>query len=175
MKIATLTASLILGLSGTTALAQTATTDWYLAPTIGVTMNDGSRASNTGMGVGLVVGKMLNSRWNVEVGGQYLRLDGSRDRQGSVGVDGLFFFNRNANFAPYAVVGLGMAREGGPTGHNDNLLLKAGLGFTKQLNRTTDLRADIRYQEHKNKDRAAGGGRLGDTVISVGANFAFGR
>ena len=84
-----LLAVLALGLTGTAVFAQATHTDWYIAPTVGVVLNDSDRAKNTGGAVGLAIGKVLNDKWNVEFGGQYLRLDGKNDEQGSIGVDGL--------------------------------------------------------------------------------------
>lgn len=172
MKIAPLAAAVILGLTGTAALAQAVNTDWYIAPTVSYTINDDSRVKNNGWGTGLALGKVLDNRWNVEVGGQYMQFDGKNDEQGSIGVDALYFFNRNPDFAPYATFGLGFVREGySDTNHNDNLLAKAGLGFTRQISERVDFRADARYQTHANK---AGPKRLGDWVMSVGLNYRFG-
>ena len=172
MKISSLTTALVLSLTGTAAFAQMDNTGWYIAPTVGVVLNDSDRAKNTGGAVGLAIGKVLNEKWNVEFAGQYLRLDGKDDEQGSIGVDGLYFFNRNPNFAPYAVAGLAYAREGySDTNRNNNLLAKVGLGFTKRLTDTIDFRTDARYQVHGNR---AGSGNLGDWVISAGLNIALG-
>jgi OOP family OmpA-OmpF porin len=172
MKIAPLAAAVILGLTGTAALAQAVNTDWYIAPTVSYTINDNSRVKNHGWGTGLVLGKVLDDRWNVEAGGQYMQFDGKNDEQGSLSGDALYFFNRNPDFAPYATFGLGFVREGySDTNHNDNLLAKAGLGFTRQLSKNVDFRADARYQTHANK---AGPKRLGDWVMSVGLNYHFG-
>jgi len=163
---------LVLGLTGTTVFAQAANTGWYIAPTVGVVLNDSDRAKSTGGAVGLALGKVLNDKWNVEFVGQYLRLDGKNDEQGSIGVDGLYFFNRNPDFAPYAVAGLAYAREGySDSNKNNNLLGKVGLGFTKRLTDTIDFRTDARYQVHGNR---AGSGNLGDWVISAGLNIALG-
>ena len=99
-------------------------------------------------------------------------LDGKNDEQGNIGVDGLYFFNRNPDFAPFAIGGLAFAREGfSDTNRNDNLLAKVGLGFTKRLTDTIDFRTDARYQVHGNR---AGAGKLGDWVISAGLNIALG-
>ena len=167
-----LIAAIALGLTGTAAFAQMADTGWYIAPTVGVVLNDSDRAKNTGAAVGLAIGKVLNEKWNVEFGGQYLRLDGKNDEQASIGVDGLYFFNRNPDFAPYAVAGLAYAREGySASNRNNNLLTKVGLGFTKRLTDTVDFRTDARYQVHGNR---AGSGNLGDWVISAGLNIALG-
>ncbi len=167
-----LLALLALGLTGTTVFAQADNTGWYIAPTVGVVLNDSDRAKNTGGAVGLAIGKVLNEKWNVEFGGQYMRLDGKNDEQGSIGVDGLYFFNRNPDFAPYAVAGLAYAREGySDSNKNNNLLAKVGLGFTKRLTDTIDFRTDARYQVHGNR---AGSSNLGDWVISAGLNIALG-
>ena len=173
MKISSLVTAIALGLSGTAAFAQAANTGWYIAPTVGVTLNDSDRNKNTGGAVGLAIGKVLNEKWNVEFGGQYLRLDGKNDEQANSGVDGLYFFNRNPDFAPYAVAGLGYVREArafGNTQANDNLLVKACLGFTKKLSRNVDFRTDARYQWHTNK---TGVNNLGDWIISAGLNIYF--
>lgn len=176
MKIVTLTAAIVLGTTGTAALAQAVNTGWYIAPTVGLVVNDTVRNKSFGHAAGLHVGKALNQRWNIEIGGQYMRMDGSNDRQGSIGVDGLYFFNRNANFAPYAIGGLAHSREGAQNGSkNENLLIKAGMGFTKQLNPTMALRSDIRYQWHGNKAQAFGANDLGDWTINVGLNVALGK
>ncbi len=173
MKISSLAAAIVLGLSGTAAFAQAADTGWYLAPTAGITLNDSVRTKSTGGAVGLAIGKVLNEKLNVEFGGQYLRL-GGKDEQGNIGVDGLYFFNRNPDFAPYAIAGLGPVREGRASGNtpaNDNLLVKAGLGFTKKLSQNIDFRTDARYQWHTNKTGV--GNNLGDWVISAGLNIYF--
>ena len=143
-----------------------------MAPTAAITLNDSNRNKNTGGAVGLAIGKVLNEKWNVEFGGQYLRPDGKNDEQGNIGVDGLYFFNRNPDFAPYAVAGLAYAQKGySDTNKNNNLLAKVGLGFTKRLTDTIDFRTDARYQVHGNR---AGSGNLGDWVISAGLNIALG-
>lgn len=171
MKISSFTTAIVLSLSGTVAFAQDAqdaNTGWYIAPSVGVVLNDRDRNADIGGALGLAIGKVLSEKWNVEFGGQYLRLDNQDDEQGNIGVDGLYFFNRNPNFAPYAVAGLGYVREGSD---NDNLLVKAGLGFTKKLRRNLDFRTDARYQWHTNR---TGTNNLGDWVISAGWNIYFG-
>lgn len=172
MKTSSFVAAVVLGLTGTAAFAQATHSGWYVAPTASVVINDNDRAKSTGAGLGLAVGKMLNEKWNVEVGGQYLQLDGKNDEQANIGVDGLYFFNRNPDFAPYALAGLAYAAERySDTDKNNNLMARVGLGFTKQLTRNVDFRTDVRYQWHGNK---AASNSLGDWVVSAGLNIAFG-
>lgn len=176
MKLSFLAAAAVLGLTGTAAFAQ-ATHDgrWYVAPTAGVVINDGQRQSDTGAALGLAVGKALSEKWNVEFSSQYIRHN-STDKQTSYGADGLYFFNRNPDFAPYALVGLGYVRDGGSTNgkRNDNAQLKAGLGFVKRLTDNMDFRTDARYQLHGNRGNTHGSGNMGDWVISAGLNIALG-
>lgn len=176
MKISSLAVAVIFGLTGTAAFAQTFNTaGWYVSPTVGYVINDDSRVKDSGGAVGLAIGKVLNDQWNVEFSGQYLRMDGRDDEQGSIGVDGLYFFNRNPEFAPYATLGLAYAREGATdnsNSKNENLMAKAGIGFTKKLTNKMDFRTDVRYQWHGNKARHSETNSLGDWVISVGLNIS---
>lgn len=169
MKIPSLLATIILGFTGTAAFAQTLDTGWYLAPTVGYVINDSNRPTSSGAAAGLIVGKVLNDKWNVEFAGQYLTMDGTKDEQGNIGLDGLYFFNRNPEFAPYATVGLAYARE---NSGNNNLMAKTGLGFTKKMTQSVDFRTDVRYQWHGNKEKQWRASSLGDWVISVGLNIS---
>lgn len=65
MKLTSLVTTLVLGLTGTAAFAQSANTGWYVAPTAGITLNDSNRNKNTGGAVGLAIGKVLNEKWNL--------------------------------------------------------------------------------------------------------------
>lgn len=176
MKISSLAVAAIFGLTGTAAFAQTLNTaGWYVSPTVGYVINDSSRVKDSGGAVGLAIGKVLNDKWNVELSSQYLRMDGTDDEQGSIGVDGLYFLNRNPAFAPYATLGLAYSREGATNNSNsknENLMTKTGIGFTKKLTNKIDFRTDVRYQWHGNKDRHSGASSLGDWVISVGLNIS---
>ena len=174
MKISPLVATIVLGLAGNAAKAQTIDlTNWYVAPSVSVVNNDSHRTKDIGVGAGLALGKMLNDRWNVEFSAQYLQLDGIPDEQGNIGVDGLYFLNRNPNFAPYLTLGLAYAIEGSTNddSKNGNLMGKAGIGFTKKLTNKMDFRTDVRYQWHGNKARHSNTDRLGDWVVSFGLNI----
>jgi hypothetical protein len=73
-------------------------------------------------------------------------------------------------------MGLGYAKEGSSTGSsNNNLMANVGAGFTKQLNKSVDLRADVRYHMHDNRKDAFGSSNLGDWLISFGVNYSFGK
>lgn len=169
MKIKSLIALLSLGLAGVSMQAQAAN-DWYVSPFVSYSLNDSQRAKDDGWGVGIALGKTLSTAWNVELNGRYLRLDGKKDELGVVGVDALRFLDRST-FAPYVVMGIGYAKEGGS---NNNLMGNLGVGFLKQMSKNVDLRADMRYQIHDNHKDAMGSGNLGDWLLSLGVNYSFG-
>lgn len=171
MQIKPLVILLSLGIAGVSLQVQ-AGTDWYVSPSVSYVINDDHRAKNDGWGVGLAVGKAINDAWNVEFGGRYLQLDGKKDEMGSVGLDALRFFNRNSAFAPYVVMGLGYVKEGGS---NNNLMGNVGAGFFRQLSKSVDLRADVRYHLHDNRKEAMEPGNLGDWLVSLGVNYSMGK
>lgn len=170
MRNTALTTLILLGLTVAAIPAQAADSRWYVAPTVSYVHADDDRREDNGAGVGLAFGKALNEQWNMELGGRYLRID-SHDKLASFGFDGLRFLNRNPSFAPYAVVGVGYARDT----HDNNLMFNAGIGFLKQISENIDLRADARYHWHTNEKDAFDGSPLGDWLVSVGVNVPFGR
>ncbi len=99
---------------------------------------------------------------------------GAHDNQADIGIDSLYFFQRNPLFSPFATLGLGYVYEGSlPTHRNgsyERLMLRGGLGFTTNITKNIDFRMDTRYQWHGAKSNASD---LGDWFISAGVNFYF--
>jgi OmpA-OmpF porin, OOP family len=102
---------IILGAISTVAYSQTVNSSWYAAPNFSFVIDSPHREDSVGWATGLALGKVLNDRWNVELGGQFSDF-GSNDKQANVGLDALYFFNRNPYFSPYATFGLGYVYEG---------------------------------------------------------------
>ncbi|WP_322049249.1 outer membrane beta-barrel protein [Paraburkholderia sp. J67] len=150
-------------------------TDWYVAPTASLTINDSARAHSTGVAGGLALGKVLNDSWNVELAGQYADFgsqDGAQDNQASIVVDALYFLKRSEKFSPYITLGIGGVHEGPLPNQdrNEDLLLRGGIGFTTRLTKYVDFRVDARYQWHGS---TGGAPNLGDCFISAGLNIYF--
>ncbi|MCI1047019.1 outer membrane beta-barrel protein [Caballeronia zhejiangensis] len=164
--------SITLSVTAMSASCQTVS-GWYVAPTLSLTINTPHRQDHLGEAVGLAIGKVLNDQWNIELAGQVANF-GAHDRQGNIGLDALYFLNRNRSFAPYATLGMGYVHEGGAPKHESgdyqNLMLRGGLGFTTKIMQRVDLRMDARYQWH---GATSGGPRLGDWFISAGINYSF--
>lgn len=157
----------------TGASSQTVNTGWYAAPTFNFVIDSPHREDHVGWATGLAIGKVLSERWNIELAGQYSDF-GANDNQTSVGLDALYFLNRNRVFSPYASLGLGYVYEGDLPTHdrdkNSRLMLRGGLGFLTQVSKNIDFRMDARYQWHGAK---SGAPSLGDWLLSAGINYYF--
>lgn len=175
MQVKNLVTVVSLGVAGVTLQAQAAG-EWYVSPSVSYVLNDDHRAKDHGWGVGLALGKAVTDAWNVELSSRYLRLDGKDDEMASVGLDALFFINRDPAFAPYVLMGLGYAKEGSSnSGSNSNLMGNIGAGFVRQLSNNLDLRGDVRYHLHDNRKEALEPGNLGDWLVSFGVNYSLGK
>lgn len=178
MHIKTLSAVITLGLASAVPQAHAMDDRLYVAPSLNYTFSDSDRHADDGWGGGLALGKPVSPAWNLELAlsGSTLHRDagGNYDLWG-LGIDGLYFFNRNASFAPYGVVGLGALRTAIPGQKDTGVMANAGLGFMKQLSDNVALRADARYRWDDNSTDTFHKSNFGDLLISVGLNIAFGK
>jgi len=178
MRIKTLPALIALGLTSAALQAHAMDDRLYLAPSLNYTFADDDRNADDGWGGSLALGKPVSPAWNLELALSRSALD--RDAGGDydlwgLGVDGLYFFNRNASFAPYGVVGLGAMYTEIPGQDDTGLMANAGLGFMKQLTDNVALRADARYRWDDNSTDAFNKSSFGDWLVNVGVNIALGR
>jgi OOP family OmpA-OmpF porin len=177
MPIKTLSALVALGLATAALQAHGMDDRLYLAPTLNYTFADSDRNADDGWGGSLGLGKPVNPNWNVELSlsGSVLDRDaGGRYKLWGLGVDGLYFFDRNPGFAPYGVVGLGALRTSIPGQHDTGAMANAGLGFLTQLTDNVALRADARYRWDDNSTDAFNQSHFGDWLVNVGVNIALG-
>lgn len=177
MRIKTL--SVLIALAGTALQAHAADDRLYVAPTVNYTFSDNDRQADDGWGGGLALGKPITEHLNMELSLTGSSLDyktgsGKYDLWG-LGVDALYLFNRNADFTPYGVVGLGALYTDIPGKHDTGLMGNIGLGIMKRLTDNISLRADARYRMDGNSTKAFGANDFGDAIISVGLNFALGQ
>jgi OOP family OmpA-OmpF porin len=177
MRIKTLSA--LIALAGTALQAHAADDRLYVAPTVNYTFSDNDRHADDGWGGGLALGKPITEHLNMELSLTGSSLDyktgsGNYDLWG-LGVDALYLFNRNADFTPYGVVGLGALYTDIPGKHDTGLMGNIGFGIMKRLTDNISLRADARYRMDGNSTKAFGANDFGDAIISVGLNFALGQ
>jgi OmpA-OmpF porin, OOP family len=177
MRIKTL--SVLIALAGTALQAHAADDRLYVAPTVNYTFSDNDRQADDGWGGGLALGKPITEHLNMELSLTGSSLDyktgsGKYDLWG-LGVDALYLFNRDADFTPYGVVGLGALYTDIPGKHDTGLMGNIGLGIMKRLTDNISLRADARYRMDGNSTNAFHANNFGDAIISVGLNFALGQ
>lgn len=177
MRIRTL--SVLIALAGTALQAQAADDRLYVAPTVNYTFSDNDRRADDGWGGGLSLGKPITQHLNLELSLTGSSLDyntgsGNYDLWG-LGVDALYLFNRDADFTPYGVLGIGALYTDIPGKHDTGMMGNIGLGIMKRLTDNISLRADARYRLDGNSTNAFGANHFGDTIISVGLNFALGQ
>lgn len=178
MRLKPLATLISLGLATSAFQAQAMDERWYVAPSASYVIPD-NRPADEGWGLGLAFGKALTEKWNAEFGVRYNTMDldgvGTGDiEQYSLGLDGLYFFNRNPGFAPYAVMGLGYLRSETNADNDNSLMGNVGLGFMKQLSDDISLRADARYRLATNDLAGTTKSEFGDWLINVGLNIALG-
>ena len=177
MRMKPLATLISLGLASAAFQAQAMDDRWYVAPSASYVVPDNNRDADDGWGLGVAFGKALNEKWNAEFGVRYNTMDldaGGDIDQYSLGLDGLYFFNRNPSFAPYAVMGLGYLRSEASTDNDNSLMGNVGLGFMKQLSDDVSLRADARYRLATNNLAGTTKNEFGDWLINIGLNIALG-
>lgn len=170
--------ALSLGLLGPAA-AQDVDTRWYVAPSVSYTNADCDRcAPDDALGMRLGLGKVFGHFWNVELTGGHESFDlerGGAYRLTHLAVDGLFFFNRDSSFAPFALLGVGGMRTEVFDFNERGIIANAGLGFVSSLSDGANLRGDVRYRWDDNSTDVFGGDSLGDLVATLGVQIKIGR
>ena len=110
---------------------------WYVMPSVGVSdpddrFNGGSNAPN----LGLRFGKQVSPSWDVQLGGTVARDrrdNGPRYHQGTLGVDGLYIFNRGSNIRPFGLIGAGAERDSVSGVHKTSPYVNIGAGVQVAL------------------------------------------
>lgn len=135
------------------ALAAELDTRLYLTPSVNFTVTDSDwynkQGTDNDFGFGLGVGKAISQSLNLELNSNYAEYN-INNASGTVkntglGVDALYFFNRNPAFSPYALVGVGGVQTRAPGISETNWAANAGLGAMKWINDIA-VRGDVRYR-----------------------------
>lgn len=168
------------GISAVLLLSMTATAhadnSWYISPALNYILSDSDRQADDDIGLQLGFGKQINERWNLEGSLLIDKLDfesgnGEYDQKGIM-LDGLYFFNRNPQLAPYAVMGLGALRTDAGNGADTNLAANIGAGLLKQFESNgMALRGDVRYRLDDDNRSVSGQNRFGDWIVTLALNI----
>ncbi len=145
---------------------------WYVTPSLSYIIADNDRNADDDFGFGLGVGKPLSKHWNLELNGVYDSLDSNNSnssyKQTGMSLDGLYFFNRNASFSPYGLVGIGALNTKVNSERNTNLMGQIGLGAMKVLNDYgISLRGDARFRVDNDDNSIPKEDRFGDFLVNL--------
>ncbi len=178
--IATTALALAVATAGLMVPAQAgADGQWYIAPAINFVVADDDRNADDGPGIQVGIGRELGARWNLELNFEANNLDfengGGAWKQRGAAVDGLFFFDREGTYHPYALLGIGALHNRVPGDKSTDPMANAGLGVLVGTAWAASLRAEARYRwDHDDKDLSTESS-FGDWVFSLGLHIPLGR
>ncbi len=151
---------------------------WYITPALSYIKADKDRHADNDLGFRLGISKAISESWDIEANlvadNLDLKTGSGKYKQKGLGLDALYFFDRDASFSPYAVIGAGVLATK-TVGQSVNAMVNAGLGFETDL--TDDglaLRADARYRTDFDDYSVANQKRFGDWVFSLGLAIPLG-
>ncbi len=151
---------------------------WYIAPAFSYLASDSDRYTKDGYGLKLGIGKAISDNWDLEgsVSSNSFDIKNSSITfaQNSLGLDALYYFNRDAGFAPYVLFGAGVISTKVISEHS-NAMINAGLGFKSELSGSgMALRTDLRYRVDLDDKTVVNQSSFGDWVFSLGLSFPLG-
>lgn len=152
---------------------------WYLSPSLLYVIADDDRHADDDLGFQIGVGKVLNSRWNIEFSGMFDNLDfeagSGKYQQRGILADGLYMFNRDPAMQPFALVGLGALRTKAAGESNVNPLVNIGAGIMFPLSDNgISFRGDIRHRWDFDDNTINSEDRFNDWLVSIGISIPFG-
>ena len=174
--------ALLAWLSPGTVMAQTSSYDipnqsWYIMPQLqGVDPDSRFNGDKNLGGLGLRFGKAVSPSWDIQLGGSMARAtnNGRRFEQSTLGVDGLYIFNRGNNFRPFLLAGIGAERDKLPTASKTSPYLNLGLGFQVGLSDQWFMQADLRRTRTYLRDNNPFGfDRATSSTLNVGLSYYF--
>ena len=147
---------------------------WYVTPSLAYINSDQNRLTeDSGYGANFYLGKEVSDNLNLEFGFGVNRFDRqniSDLEQVGIELDALYFFNREATFAPYFVTGLGMFSTNETDDTNPNW--SAGLGLLSDLSfmKSAKLKTEVRFQQEIDTSE----NKHDDIQLRVGFQIPFG-
>ena len=161
---------------------------WYAVPGASFVDTDSNLSADNSGGVFLRLGKEISPSWDVQFGISHANASasngiGGRYKQNLLGVDALYFFQREA-WRPFLLVGTGLADnklEYNLVFNGDNsrtsAMFNVGAGVQYLFNDHLGLQADVRQVWSRSSGQAIGvdaNGTTSNTYLNLGAVFRFG-
>jgi OOP family OmpA-OmpF porin len=174
-------AALLACLAPGAVMAQSSTYDianpsWYIMPQVTVVDPDSRFNGDKNLGgLGLRFGKAVSPSWDMQIGGSLARgtNNGQRFEQATLGVDGLYIFNRSSNFRPFLLAGIGAERDKLPAASKTSPYLNLGLGFQLGLSDQWFMQADLRRTRTYLRGNTFGFDHANTNTVNVGLSYYF--
>ena len=153
--------------------------DYYLSPMLNYIISDDDRQADNDFGAQLAIGRVLSDRWNIELNAEFDNLDGENGssdfKQRGLTIGGLYFFNRDETFAPYALASAGVMQNRYAGDKNSNSQLNLGIGALTQItDHGTSLRVELRHRWDHDDNSIASEDKFNDWVASIGLSIPLG-
>jgi OmpA-OmpF porin, OOP family len=149
---------------------------WYIMPQVTVVDPDSRFNGDKNLGgLGLRFGKAVSPSWDLQIGGSIARANNNNRRfeQDTLGVDGLYIFNRGSNFRPFLLAGIGAERDKLPTASKTSPYLNLGLGFQLGLSDQWFMQADLRRTRTYLRGNTFPFDHANTNTVNVGLSYYF--
>jgi OOP family OmpA-OmpF porin len=154
--------------------------NWYITPSLNMLRPDsGFGVTDHGEGAGITLGKPLSEDFDIQISTRYARQNSNdlRYQQNMLGVDGLYFFTRQA-IRPFIFAGLGAQEDrlNGPLGEQSGYApyVNAGLGVQVVLSDQWSLQLDFRREHGYLKNNEFNISNNNNNYLQLGISYAFG-
>ena len=155
-------------------MAQGQSDDWYVAPAIVFTDDDGDRNIDDSLAGGQIsVGRNFSTFTSLELLLGYSKINGFFDNETHLDISAnlLVFYDRDNTFAPYVMLGIGyLGVNYNVAGDENRTTGSLGLGFKWRMGQSNfSLRGEYRARIAWEKDN-----NLTDTITTLGVQYNFG-
>lgn len=156
-------------------------TGWYMAPMLSYTWADNDRRVDDTGGFQFSIGRPVSRHFNLELRGSYTNFNldrpGGSQKHKTLGLDALWFPDREGRFSPYLLFGAGLAHSKLSTrGDDADQVMDYGVGFTYKLKeRGVAWRTDMRFRNEIDSDTVPGATGFDDWVLNTGLVIPIGK
>jgi len=152
---------------------------WYFMPGAGTMMPDSVfTTAGNGAAFSLAFGRPVSKEWDIQINTNYghTHEDGLTYQQNTLGVDGLFLFNRE-QLRPFLLFGGGYQRDRLSAFNRETVgnspYLEAGLGVQLSLDQRWALQLDFRRQLGFLRNDGFDSNRSRNNYVELGVSYTF--
>ena len=154
---------------------------WYIAPTIGGYYNDTNRNTNSRqLYYGVGIGKFITPNISLEGFADHTKRDrddnvpGDTWRNNTYGASARFYMGQPDSWRPYVMIGAGGSYHSMINDRGWAPAAQAGLGLSKAVTDSSDLRFELGYRYDMDEDSQASHDSYGDWMLGLSVVSRFG-